>query len=193
MLSLPSGVISALESGRFAVRIMARFDLTTGAVGIWNDTYDVSLGGVTYTALGPNLQLAPISSRSQLGSEQVELTASHVSPDVGSIIDGIDWAQQPATIFRAFLDDAGAVLHAQTFFSGFLDHVTIADAADDTATVRMLIESNNRELSRANGRLRSDNDQRLIGANDGFFKHAVASAVDSEIYWGRKGPQKVKK
>jgi hypothetical protein len=70
-----------------------------------------------------------------------------------------------------------------------LDEVEIADAADGQCTLTLSIESNSRELNRASGDTRSDASQRRRLSTDGFFKHAAYAAADTDIYWGRKGPQ----
>jgi hypothetical protein len=187
MITLPSNVIALLETGRLSVRTLIRFDLAGGSQGIWNDSYALTSGGVTYNPA--SFQIGEIGSRSGLSSEQVEVLLSYLTPNIGSIMDGIGWHQRPVVISRAYLDDAGAVLHILPRFAGFLDAAPVSDEANGTASMTLSAESNNRELQRATERVRSDADQRLVSATDGFFKHTTASAVDSNIYWGRKGPQ----
>jgi hypothetical protein len=56
-----------------------------------------------------------------------------------------------------------------------------------TATISCNVESAARALGRKGGRVRSDADQRLVKANDGFFKN-VAFAAEKTLYWGGKKP-----
>lgn len=180
-----------LEAGRIASRTLVRFDLDGGSEGIWNDTYPLSYDGVTYYPSA--VLLGDVGGNVGLSSERVDVEVSFLSSDVGSILDGIAWHQRPVVISKAFLDPAGDVFYVLPRFAGFLDNLRIQDEADGTARMLLSIESNNRELSRSTDRTRGDSDQRLVDADDGFFKHTSSSAVDSNIYWGRKGPQKVKK
>lgn len=186
MKTYSTAVNALLTGGRINVRLLVRVDLATGAQGIWNDTYSVVVGGVTYSPAA--IELGSITSRKGLSSQQVDVTVSSLSSAVATIMSGIAWHQRPVLISRAFLNDAGAVLETDPIFSGFLDAAPIEDADGETLRMSLIVESNNRELSRSAGRVRSDADQRLVSATDGFFKHTTATAVDSNIYWGRQGP-----
>lgn len=189
MLTLPSDVITLLNAGRFSLRYLLRVDLPTGAEGIWNGTHDVEFDGVTYIKAGANLQLDPISGSSDLDADQLRVTLSGVLSAVNSLLDGVAWHQRAATVYMAFLTEAGTILHAMPTFSGFLDTLTIKDNVGGISTIEVVIESNNRELSRSYGRTRSDADQRSVDSDDGFFKYTTAANTDVQIAWGRKGPQ----
>lgn len=189
MLTLPSDVITLLNAGRFSLRHMLRVDLPGGAEGIWSGTHDVELDGVTYIKTAGNLQLDPISASSDLDADQLRVTLSGVLSSVTSLLDGVSWHQRPATVYLAFLSEDGNILHAMPTFSGFLDQLSIKDAVGGLSTIEVVIESNNRELSRSYGRVRGDADQRSVSADDGFFKYTTATNTDVQITWGRKGPQ----
>lgn len=189
MLSIPSQILALIDEGRFSIRWMLRFDLDSGATGIWTDAYTLSFEGVTYAGIAGNLDVSPIPGSTSLDSDRVAVTVSGLSTAVTTIIANETWHQRPAVLYCAFLDDAGAVQHAVARFAGFLDDLSISDASGDVCTVSMSIESNNRELNRSTGDTRSDASQRRRLSSDGFFKHAANAAVDSNIYWGRKGPQ----
>jgi hypothetical protein len=184
--SIPA-IAALLEGGRVNLRTMIRFGLDGGPQGIWNDSYQATIGGVSYSPAA--IQLGEIGSRKDLSAEQLDITISALNPNVAAIMSGIAWHQRPVLVSRAYIDDAGLVIDAEAFFSGFLDAAPIEDEADGTIRMTLICESNNRELSRSANRVRSDADQRRIAATDGFFKHTTASAVDNRIYWGRKGPQ----
>lgn len=189
MLSLPTGISDLLDEGRYAIRYMILVEKDGGDVGIWNGAYSLLSSGVTYTPLAGNMIVSEVPASSNLDSDRVQVQVTHLLPAVAGILDDDDWHQRPCTLFLAFLNDAGGVQHVMARFSGFLDTAEITDAADDLCTLSISIESNARELSRANGRTRNDADQRRVSATDGFFKHAANAASDTSIYWGRKGPQ----
>lgn len=189
MLVLPLAIQDLLESGRFAIRHMIRFELGSGPGGVWNDAYTVSYGGISYAPLAGNMSISEIPASSDLDSDRVRVTVSNLSNQVTTIIATEQWHQKPCILYLAFLDDARAVQHVIPRFSGILDDVEISDGANETATITLTIESNARELSRSNGSTRGDATQRLRSATDGIYKHAANASVDNDIYWGRKGPQ----
>lgn len=189
MKSYPTAVLNALESGRFAVRTMLRVDLASGAAGLWNDTYDVEFESVTYQALGGNMTADGIPGSTDMDADRVRIVLTGLDPDVLTLVDDAEWYQRPAIIYDVYLNESGTVMHVEAVFAGFLDTVVRSDAADETATIELSIESSNRELDRSSGRTYSDADQRAVGgADDGFLKHLVASTANTDIYWGRSTP-----
>lgn len=189
MLTLPSEVITLLNAGRISLRWLVRFDLDEGSQGLWNGTYPVEVDSVTYAPTAGNMVLDALDASSALDADQLKITVSGLQSAVTSILDGVAWHQRPVTVYLAFLSDAGAIIHSVARFSGFLDSIAIQDSKDGLATIEALIESNNRELNRSSGRVRSDADQRGVSSGDGFFKYATAANTDTQIAWGRKGPQ----
>lgn len=186
MIVLPSNVLDALDSGRIAVRKMLWVDLVSGPAGVWNDAYDLTYSGVVYKGLGGNLQIDAIPGSTDLNADQVRVLMTGLDPDALALVADDEWHQRPCVVYDAYLDDAGAVMHVEPAFSGFLDAAQIMDQAGDPATIDLSAESNNRELDRASGRTYSDSDQRTVGgATDGFLKHLAISNADTNIYWGR--------
>lgn len=189
MITFPLAIQNLIEEGRFSIRYMLRVDLESGATGIWNGSYDLGFGGVTYGPIPLNMTVSEIRASSELDVDRVRVTISGLQPAGVTLISNEAWHQRPCTLFVAFLNDAREVQHVQAAFAGFLDTAVLTDAADDLSTITLTIESNARELSRSNGDIRADASQRRRGANDGFFKHTANANADSQIYWGRKGPQ----
>lgn len=189
MLTIPTELANRLEAGDFDVRVMVLFDLPDGKQGIWTDVYPLTYDEVIYQPLAGNMVLASIPGSTQLESDKVDIQVTGLNLTIQGIIAEKDWHQRPATVFLAFLDEVGDVLHVMPRFSGFVDAAPISEASDDTCILTITIESNNRELARSTGRTRSDADQRLVDADDEFFKYTATATTDVAIYWGRKGPQ----
>lgn len=189
MITFPLEIQNLIEAGSFSIRHMLRVDLASGATGIWDGAYNLSYGGITYGPLPLNMAVSEIRASSDLDVDRVRVTVSGLQAQARALIDNEIWHQRPCTLFVAFLNDAREVQHVQAVFAGFLDTAPLTDAAGDLSTLVMTIESNARELSRSNGDIRSDASQRRRGVNDGFFKHTANANADSQIYWGRKGPQ----
>lgn len=190
MLSIPSEVQTLVESGRFAVRLMIRFDLDDGAQGLWNDNYDVTVDDCPYYGIGGNLQTDEFSGSASLDVDNLDFQITGLSSEARAVIDNENWHQRPATVLIAFLDDSGVVIYTLPRYSGFLDSCQFVDQADGTSVLHVIIENNNRELDRSTGRIRSDSDQRSVGGStDGFCKYVATANSNTDIYWGRKGPQ----
>lgn len=189
MRVLPSSIVERLETGRYATRFMLRMDLPGGSDGVWTDTYTVEHEGVIYTPVGSALVFSAVPGAVGLNADQLEVTATGLSAELNALLQEHAWHQRPATLFRAFLDDTGVVVHVEPVFAGYMDHASIADVADGAARVTLRIESNARELNRSIGRSRSDSDQRSVDSGDEFFAYVGVVASKQEIYWGRKGPQ----
>lgn len=190
MLSISSDVQTLVEGGRFAVRLLIQFDLDDGSVGLWNDNYDVTVNDVPFTGIGGNLQTDEFSGSASLDVDNLDFQITGLASAARNIIDNMTWHQRPATVFIAFLDDSGQVTYTLPRYSGFLDSCQFTDQADGTSVLHVIIENNNRELDRSTGRIRSDSDQRSVGGDtDGFAKYVATANTNTDIYWGRKGPQ----
>jgi hypothetical protein len=190
MLSIPSGIQTLVESGRFAVRLMIRVDLDDGPQGLWNDLYDVTVDDCTFVGIGGNLQTDAFSGSAALDVDNLDFQITGLSSEARALVDNENWHQRSASVFIAFLDDAGAVQHTMVRYSGFLDSCQVVDQADGLSLIHVIIENSNRALDLSTGRVRSDADQRSVGGStDGFGKYITsANSQAGEITWGRKGP-----
>lgn len=193
MLTIPSEILTLLDEGRYSLRWLLRVDLDDAPTGIWNGSYPLPYEDITYAGIGGNMVFDAIPGSTNLATDRVQVTITHLLPDVTQLIEDEDWHQKPATLLLAILDESGRPQFITPRFSGFLDHVEITDAADDLINVIVTIESNNRELSRINGDTRSDASQRRRSATDRFFDQTASSNADANIYWGRGGVQQPKK
>jgi hypothetical protein len=79
------------------------------------------------------------------------------------------------------------LLGAYVFTRGRVDELRTIESIGGAAAIQVAVEGAARGLGRRGGRLRSDSDQRLVSANDGFFKH-VSYAGQKTVYWGGKKP-----
>jgi hypothetical protein len=68
--------------------------------------------------------------------------------------------------------------------------VDTVETIGGAAAIRASVESAARALGRSGARQRSDPDQRLINATDGYFKF-TAYAAEKSLYWGGKKPSRV--
>lgn len=191
MLSISETLANLLDEGRADVAWLVRFELDSGATGIWTGDYNVIVSGVTFAGLAGSIEFDGIPSQVGLSSDRLSIKIGYLSSDITTIIAGEDWRQRPAYLIQAFVDDAGAVVETITRFAGFVDDADLVDAADDTRVLTIHLESNNRELSLSTDRVRSDADQRRVSSGDTFFQQAASSNANTQIYWGRKGSQEI--
>lgn len=195
MLSIPSEIQTLVEAETLQYALMIRFDLDDGPQGLWNWDYNVTVDDCPYSGIGGNLQTDAFSGSAALDVDNLDFQITGLASEARAVIDNENWHQRPATVFIAFLDAAGAIQHQMVRYSGFLDSCQFVDQATDdgtpgTSTLHVIIENNNRALDLSSGRTRSDSDQRSVGGDtDGFGKYIVQATSDTDIYWGRKGPQ----
>lgn len=189
MISLPTNIVALLEEGRLSVRDMLRAELASGAAGLWTGAYAATHGGLTYTPMHGNMACEAVPGGSDLRADQMRVTLAGISTDALALVADGEWHQRPATVMRAYVDDADLILHVETVFSGFIDTAPRSDAAGDVSTIVVTLEDTSRELDRSSGRTYSDADQRAHGDNtDGFLKHLATSNANTDIYWGQATP-----
>jgi hypothetical protein len=73
------------------------------------------------------------------------------------------------------------------FDRGRIDTIDSDEVVGAAAAITAAVESAARGLGRSGGRMRSDSDQRLISATDGYFKNTAYAGMKM-LYWGGKRP-----
>jgi hypothetical protein len=86
-----------------------------------------------------------------------------------------------------FASDCKTLLDWHVFERGRGDALTTDETIGGEAAINFAVESAARGLGRSGARQRADSDQRLINANDGYFKN-TAYAGEKMLYWGGKKP-----
>lgn len=155
-------------------------------VFVWGGPGTLELDDDTYLGVDDR-GIGQVSSGSLGGSEQgVTVTLSGVDPEHLALLDAAEVQSAPAKLYRLLYDGSGrTLLDARIFKRGRVDEVTVDEVIGGKATVTVAIEAASRGLGRSGKRMRSDADQRLIDADDGFFKH-VSYAATKVIYFGGK-------
>ncbi len=155
-------------------------------VYLWSGYGSTVIDGDTYLGIGDRA-IGQVTGGAIGGAEQnVTIQLSGVEPDALALLDAAELNSAPAKLYRMLYDGSGTRrLDCRVFKRGRVDAVTVEEIIGSTATVTVSIESAARGLGRSGHRQRSDADQRLIDANDGFFKH-VSYAATKVIYFGGK-------
>ncbi len=172
---------TAIVSG--AVEILCR-----DPIRLWGGYGRLPIEGETYEPIADRA-LAQVSGQALGGAAQnVNLTLSGIEPEALELLDAEEVKRAPATLRRLiFSGDGKRMLDQHVFTRGRLDPLTVRDVIGGAASINTSIESAARGLGRRGGRMRTDADQRLIKADDGFFKN-VSYAAEKVLYWGGQKP-----
>lgn len=125
-------------------------------------------------------------------AQAITLTVSGIEPDALEVDDTDTVKGAPTTLWRLiFSGDGLTLLDANVWARGRLDEVIREDQVGGTSTISASLETAARGLGRSGARMRSDADQRLVKANDGFFRN-VSFAGEKTLYWGGRQPANAK-
>lgn len=157
-------------------------------IRLWGGYGPLTIAGEQFQPIGDR-GLAQISGGSLGGAAQnVTLRLSGVQPEAVELLDTQEVSRAPTALYRLIFDGSGQqLLDAHVFTRGRLDPIKVQDTIGEAAEISTSIESAARGLGRRGGRIRSNADQRLIKADDGFFKN-VAYAGEKTLYWGGQRP-----
>lgn len=157
-------------------------------IRLWGGLGTIQIGGEDFLGIGDR-GLAQVSGGAVGGAEQnVTLELSGVEAEAVEVLEADEVQGAPVTVWRlVFKGDHKTLLDAQVFTRGRLDQLPLEDVVGGTALIRALVESAARGLGRRGGRMRTEADQRLVDALDGFFK-SVSFAGQKTLAWGGKRP-----
>lgn len=155
---------------------------------VWAGWGPLTFDGRTFDPIGDR-GLVQVAGGALGGAAQgITLTLSGIDPETLALLDAEDVAGAPATLWRLiFAADGITLLDYHVWARGRLDQLPREDEVGGTATIAAMLETAARGLGRRGGRMRSDADQRLIKANDGFFRN-VSFAGEKTLYWGGRRP-----
>lgn len=187
MKALSAGALQALDDGT-AIVAGAVEVLCAPAVRVWSGLGPLTFDGRTFDPMGDRA-LVQVAGGALGGSAQgITLSLSGIDPETMALLDAGSVQGAATTLWRLiFSGDGGTLLDYHVWARGRLDQLVREEEIGGTATLTAQLETAARGLGRRGGRLRSDADQRLVKANDGFFKH-VSYAGQKTLYWGGRVP-----
>lgn len=187
MKSFSAAAIAEIENGTAVVSGAVEIACDP-PIRIWGGYGTIEIAGEPYEGIGAS-GLAQASAAALGGSEQnVTLELSGIEEDAVEVLDADEVQGASVTVWRlVFKGDAKTLLDAHVFTRGRLDQLPLQDVVGGTATIKALIESAARGLGRRGGRMRTDTDQRLVDADDGFYRN-VSFAGEKMLSWGGKKP-----
>jgi hypothetical protein len=121
-------------------------------------------------------------------AQNLTLSLSGIEPAALELLDPSEVKGASAVVRRLIYDSAGkTLLGAYVYTRGRVDELKTSEVVGGSATIELSIEGAARGLGRRGGRIRSDADQRLVSATDGFYR-VVSAAPKKTLYWGGKRP-----
>ncbi|MBD3746728.1 MAG: hypothetical protein IE932_11015 [Sphingopyxis terrae] len=187
MKAISAAALQALADGTAIVVGAVKIDADP-PIRVWGGHGPIELGGEPFDPIGDR-SLVQVAGGALGASEQsITLSLSGIEEHVLELLDAEEVEQAPATLWRMiFKGDGVTLLDAHIWKRGRLDELLREDEIGGTSTLTANLETAARGLGRSGGRMRSDADQRLIKANDGFFRN-IAFAGEKTLYWGGRKP-----
>lgn len=189
MKTLTTAGQAALDSGE-AIVVGALEIASDPVIRIWGGPSELTFDGRTFDPVGDR-SLVQVAGGALGGAAQnISLLLSGIEPEILELVDAQEVSGAPSILWRLiFSSDGNTLLDYHIWSRGTLDTLIREEEVGGTAAISAQLETPARGLGRRGARMRSDADQRLIDANDGFFKN-VAYAAEKEIYFGGRRPQR---
>ncbi len=190
MKTLAPAALAALEAGTAIVSGAVEIACTP-VVRVWGGWHELTFDGRTFLPIGDR-GLAQVAGGA-LGdaAQNITLTLSAIDPETAALLDATELKSAPAVLWRLiFSGDGNTLLDFDVWARGRLDTIMRDEQIGGTAAIAAQLETAAKGLGRRGARMRSDADQRLIDASDGFFKN-VSYAGEKTLYWGGRRPARV--
>lgn len=157
-------------------------------IRVWGGHGPLTFGGRTFEPVADR-GLVEVAGGALGGAAQsITLTLSGIEPAVLDLLEADEVAQAPGTLWRCiFAGDGVTMLDAHVWARGRLDELASEEEVGGSALIQAALETAARGLGRRGARMRTDADQRLVKANDGFFRN-TAFAGEKTLYWGGRRP-----
>lgn len=179
-----------LDAGRSNDRYMVLFDFASGFYGFWGGLGPFDHNSITYVGAGSLISAEDLDQGIDGEAIPLVLTLtgipnSDLSPDVLASIEAETYHQRPVVVSTAYFDANDALLSVETEYRGYIDQIRHSIQPGGEAKLTVHCESRARDALRIGYRMRSDSDQRLIDADDGGLRHAIATP-HARSNWGRQ-------
>lgn len=187
MKNFSDGAMAAIVAGE-AIVTGAVAILGDPVIRVWGGYWPIELDGETYQPVGDR-GIAQQTAGAIGGSAQgMTLMLSGIDPEALELLDADEVDGAPVVVYRLiFASDGKTLLDYQVFDRGRVDQLATEEVIGGEAKLSVMVEGAARGLGRRGGRMRSDADQRLVAADDGYFKN-TGYAPEKTLYWGGKRP-----
>jgi hypothetical protein len=145
-------------------------------------------GTSTFQGIGDRALVASSSGAIGGTAQNTTLALSGIEAAALEVLNPDEVRNASAVVRRLIFDSAGkTLLGAYVYSRGRLDELKTVEMVGGAAAIQVSVEGAARGLGRRGGRARSDADQRLVSASDGFYR-VVSAAPKKTLYWGGKTP-----
>lgn len=145
-------------------------------------------GTEPFYGIGDRAMVANSSGAIGGTAQALVITLSGIEAKALEVLDANDVKDASVVVRRLIFDNSGkTLLGAYVYSRGRVDTLSTEFEVGGPAAIQMAVEGAARSLGRRGGRIRSDADQRLVKALDGFFR-MVSWAAQKTLYWGGKKP-----
>lgn len=168
--------------------IEAELNSDENSLRVWGGGGPIEIAGEIYQGIGDR-GLAQQTAGAIGGVAQgLQLGLSGIEPEILEHFDG-DEVKGASVVVRRLIfgSDGKTLLDASIFDRGRVDAVDTSEVVGGAAAIILAVETAARGLGSSSARQRSDSDQRLISATDGYFKN-TAFAGQKKLYWGGRRP-----
>lgn len=191
MKTLTADAMTAIEAGEAlvtgALQITPR-DEDLDPIRLWGGYGDFEIDGEVYQPIGDRGFAQQTAGAIGGVAQGLTLGISGVEAAALALLDPDEVKRASVVVYRLiFASDGTTLLDAHLFDRGRIDKVETVETVGGTALINVAVESAARGLGRSGARQRSDSDQRLINADDGYFKF-TAYAAEKSLYWGGEKP-----
>ena len=174
--TLSAAVLAELASRTIRPVWFAEIEIETGTLYFWTGFHEIVWDGHTWSPVGYNGQVSPITDSEEIVATGVQLQLSGIDSTLVGAALGSVRQNLSAKVYLGFLDDTDTLLvDPGEAFVGFTDVPHIEDDAQ-TATITISCESQMVALSRRISRRYTHEDQQIDYAGDLGFEYVVALA-----------------
>ncbi|MEO0589121.1 MAG: hypothetical protein AAFZ11_01025 [Pseudomonadota bacterium] len=187
MKSFTTGALAALESGK-AIAVGAVEIGSDPVIRVWGGLRPITFDGRTFDPVGDRGLVRVAGGALGSSAQNITLRLSGIEPEILELLDASEVQGAPTILWRLIFNAARTtLLDYHIWARGRLDTLPREEEIGGTAAIEATLETAARGLGRRGSRMRSDADQRLLDANDGFFKN-TAYAAEKKLYWGGPRP-----
>jgi hypothetical protein len=190
MKSIDPAAMTAIEAGEAIVTGAAEI-LCDPPLRVWGGYGPITIDGEVYQGLGDRALAQQTAGAIGGVAQGLTLSLSGIEAEALELLEADEIAAAAVVIRRLiFACDGKTLLDAHVFDRGRCDEVNSEEVIGGKAAIKVNVESAARGLGQRGGRMRSDSDQRLIDATDGYFKN-TGYAPEKMLYWGGKRPHRI--
>jgi hypothetical protein len=150
----------------------------------FNLVSDISGTSQTYLSSGVLLDVTNVQESAGINLSRLNLTLTGVDQTYISLALNNNITHNNVNIYRALLDASNTII-ANPFllYKAFINGYEIIDN-NNTATIKLDIESHFANASQINGRITNNKTQQRFFINDTFFKYS--DQIFNDIQWGKQ-------